>query len=62
MTFDTECKFPGLIKARDPGVLSLMLTAQTLTEQLGNTLNPEAFGMCEYEDQAVTLAHLNEQN
>ena len=60
MAFDTECKFPGLIKARDPGVLSLRLTAQTLTEQLGNTFDPEAFGTCEYEDQAVTLAHLNE--
>ena len=61
MTSDPKCKFSDLLKNLDPGALGLMLTAGTLTEHLGHTFNPEAFGMCDCEGQAVTLAHLDER-
>jgi len=38
-----------------------MMAARQVSEQLGIPFDPEKFGMCEYEDQAVTLAHLNER-
>ena len=62
MTFDADCEFPALLKARDPGVWSLLLTAQTVTEQVGGNFRPEEFGVCEYEDQAPTLVRLQKRS
>ena len=62
MTFDADCKFPALLKARDPGVWSLLLTAQTVTEQVGGVFHPVEFGVCEYEDQAPTLVRIKKNN
>ena len=62
MTFDADCKFPALLKARDPGVWSLLLTAQTVTEQVTGVFHPEKFGLCDYEDQAPTLVRLKKQS
>ena len=61
MTFDAECEFPARIETQDPEVLRLMLTAQTLTEQVGGVFDPERFITCEHEDQAPTLMRFKEQ-